>query len=233
MALVKSYVNWNTRKGDEEPQVEPYRKYFFICEGANTETWYFMKLIDIKKVLDLNPIIDIRLLEKTEEDKDISFPKNLINFAETQKDNSELSFDRERDKMIVVFDADVFETRVDGYDDLIASNTTDNILAISNPSFELFLLLHCAGSYEEDIVPNEDKIIENKKIGKQRFIRKLFTERTGINPKTNPKVGELARQIDIAILQEKKINQNICDATGKVTCNIGSIIESIRNDNGD
>ena len=233
MAPVKSYANWNTRKGDEVPQVEPYRKYFFICEGANTETWYFMKLIDIKKILNLNPIIDIRLLEKTEEDKDISFPKNLIDFAEAQKDNPKISFDKGRDKMIVVFDADIFETRVDGYNELIASNMTGNILAVSNPAFELFLLLHCEGSYEENIVPNEAKIIENKKIGKQRFIRKLFSERTGMNPKTNPEIGELAREIDIAILQEKKINQNICDATGKVTCNIGSIIESIRNDNGD
>jgi len=41
-----------------------------------------------------NPIIDIRLLEKTEADKDISFSKNLIGFAETQKDKLELSFDR-------------------------------------------------------------------------------------------------------------------------------------------
>ena len=47
MAPVRSYTNWNSRTTDEEEQIEPYRKYFFICEGANTETWYFKKLIDI------------------------------------------------------------------------------------------------------------------------------------------------------------------------------------------
>ena len=232
MAPVKSYNNWNSRKGDEEIQIEPYRKYFFICEGANTETWYFMKLIDIKKSLNINPIIDIRLLEKTEEDKDISFPRNLIDFAEAQKDNIELAFDKERDKMVVVFDADIFESRVDGYEDLIASNTNGNILAVSNPAFELFLLLHCKGAYEEYILPNEAEIIGNKKVGKHRFIHKLVSELTGMNSKTNPQIGELARQIDIAILQEKKINQDICEASGKITCNIGNIIESIRMDNG-
>ena len=41
MAPVRSYTNWNSRTTDEEEQIEPYRKYFFICEGANTETWYF------------------------------------------------------------------------------------------------------------------------------------------------------------------------------------------------
>lgn len=44
MAPVRSYTNWNSRTTDEEEQIEPYRKYFFICEGANTETWYFKKL---------------------------------------------------------------------------------------------------------------------------------------------------------------------------------------------
>lgn len=41
MSPVRSYTNWNSRSTDYEKQIEPYRKYFFICEGANTETWYF------------------------------------------------------------------------------------------------------------------------------------------------------------------------------------------------
>ncbi len=32
MAPVRSYTNWNSRTTDEEEQIEPYRKYFFICE---------------------------------------------------------------------------------------------------------------------------------------------------------------------------------------------------------
>ena len=45
MAPVRSYYNWNQRKSDTNEAIEPYRKYFFICEGANTETWYFEKLL--------------------------------------------------------------------------------------------------------------------------------------------------------------------------------------------
>lgn len=121
MAPVRSYTNWNSRTTDNEVQIEPYRKYFFICEGANTETWYFKKLIDIRKSLNIHPLIDIRLLEKTEGDRDISYPKNLIAFAEAQKDNQEIAFDKERDKMIIVFDADIFEEKVQDYDKLVAS----------------------------------------------------------------------------------------------------------------
>ncbi len=232
MAPVKSYTNWNSRATDEEEQIEPYRKYFFICEGANTETWYFKKLIDIRKSLNIHPLIDIRLLEKTEEDKDISFPRKLIAFAESQKDNKEIAFDKERDKMIVVFDADIFETKVQDYDDVVAEGEKNNILAVSNPAFELFLLLHFENSYEQEILPNQEKIIKNEKEGNQTFIYKLLLSKTGINSKKNSQIGELAEKVDIAIMQEKKMNEDIHDCKGKITCNIGKIIESIRNDEG-
>lgn len=152
MAPVRSYTNWNSRSTDNEEQREPYRKYFFICEGANTETWYFRKLIDIRKSLNIHPLIDIRLLEKTEEDKDISFPRKLIAFAESQKENLDISFDKERDKMIIVFDADIFEEKVQDYDEVVALGEAENILAVSNPAFELFLLLHFENAYEEKIL---------------------------------------------------------------------------------
>ena len=41
---VHTYTNWNSRPSDREEQVEPYRKYYFICEGANTEKLYFENL---------------------------------------------------------------------------------------------------------------------------------------------------------------------------------------------
>ena len=66
MAPVRNYSNWNKRPTDDEEQIEPYKKFFFICEGANTEVWYFRKLIDQRKQLGIHPLIDICLLEKTE-----------------------------------------------------------------------------------------------------------------------------------------------------------------------
>lgn len=233
MAPVRSYTNWNSRRTDNEVQREPYRKYFFICEGVNTETWYFRKLIDIRKSLDIHPLIDIRLLEKTEGDKDISFPRKLIAFAESQKENEDISFDRERDKMIIVFDADIFEEKVQDYDEVVALGEVNNILAVSNPAFELFLLLHFENAYEEDIKPNEAQIIKNEKDGNQTFIYKLLLARTGMNPKKNSAIGELAKNVDTAIVQERRINEDIHVCKGKVTCNIGKIIEEIKNDSGD
>ena len=83
---IHTYTNWNVRPSDTEEQIEPFRKYFFICEGANTETFYFKKLIDLRKNLNIHPLIDIRLMEKTEEHSNLSYPKQLLEFAETLKD---------------------------------------------------------------------------------------------------------------------------------------------------
>jgi hypothetical protein len=30
---IHTYTNWNSRESDGTEQIEPYRKYFFICEG--------------------------------------------------------------------------------------------------------------------------------------------------------------------------------------------------------
>ena len=66
----------------------------------------------MRKQLRIHPLIDIRLWEKIDEDRNLSFAKNLVAFAEKQKQNSENDFDYERDKMVIVFDDDIFEEKV-------------------------------------------------------------------------------------------------------------------------
>lgn len=230
MAPIRIYTDWNKRSSDHEETIEPYRKYFFICEGANTETFYFQKLIDLRKTLGIHSLIDIRLIEKTEGDRDISYPRKLIEFADAQKDLPELSFDPERDKMIVVFDTDIFNAKVEDYESVVALGEQKNILGVTNPAFELFLLLHFKDSYETDILPNTEAILKNEKIGSQRYIYTLLHARTGMNSKRNRDIGELARNVSVTIEQEKKLNQDAHSALGSITCNIGSIIQAIRED---
>lgn len=230
MAPIRTYSDWNKRASDDEEQKEPFRKYFFICEGANTEVWYFRKLIDMRKELGIHPMIDIRLMEKTEEDANLSNPKALIKFAEAQKDIVENKFDKKHDKMIVVFDADIYKNKPDEFKEIYEVGLQNNILAITNPSFELFLLLHYENSYNEIILPNSKSILQNQKFGKRRYISKIFTEKSGMNSKENPAIGELAANISVAICQEKCLNQNAENALGNLTCNIGKIIQDIMED---
>ena len=229
MAPIRNYSNWNKRPTDEEEQIEPYKKFFFICEGANTEVWYFKKLIDLRKQLGIHPLIDICLLEKTEEDRQISYPMQLIIFAEAQKSNPDLHFDRDHDEMIIVFDTDIFETKSPAYPDILAAaSSSGDIVAVTNPAFELFLLLHFENSFETDILPNADEILKNEKDGNYTYIYRLLQHRTGINSKTNSRIGELALNVETAIAQEVYLNQDPVTCKGQLTCNIGKIIDSIR-----
>lgn len=201
---VHTYTNWNSRPSDQEEQVEPFRKYYFICEGANTETFYFEKLIDLRKELGIHPLIDIRLWEKTEGDKNISFAKNLAAFAKEQKSLEENEFDSDRDKMIIVFDGDIFEEKVQGYDG----------------SFEKYIQGH-----EVDFLTMVD--------GKYAYAYNALLDATGMNAKKNANIGNLAENVMIAIRQEKLINQDIHQLKGKVSSNIGLIIEGIINEEPD
>lgn len=225
------YENWNRRPSDHEDQIEPYRKYYFICEGANTETYYFRRLIDIRKELGIHPLIDICLLEKTDEDRNLSFPKRLAEFAEAQKEVLSQEFDAERDRMVIIFDADIFEEKVQGYDEFIRDVGQRNIIGVTNPGFELYLLLHFEGMYEDCIAGNEAAFLQQDADGKYSYAYKLLLERSGMNAKKNRRIGLLADQCLTAIAQEKKINQDIHQVHGVVSSNIGQIIEAIMQDN--
>jgi hypothetical protein len=227
---VHTYTNWNSRSSDKEEQVEPFRKYFFICEGANTETFYFKKIIDMRKELGIHPLIDIRLWEKTEEHKNMSFPKKLVEFAQYQKDIPDNGFDSEHDKMVIVFDGDIFEEKVQGYEELLQTIEETDIAAVSNPGFELFLLLHIENSYEDYIKGHEKEFLTMDEKKSYSYAYKKLHDVTGMNAKKNPDIGNLAENVTVAIEQEKLINEDIHDIRGKVSCNVGRIIDSIINE---
>lgn len=229
---IEEYSNWNQRESDADAEQEPYRKYVFICEGENTEVWYFRRLIDLRKTLGIHPLIDLCLWEKTDEDASLSAPNRLVRFANEQKQLPSLAFDPSFDKLVIVFDADVFEhEQPEKYSELLDAREPDNIFAVTNPSFELFLLLHMDDAYSKIILPNQQMLLENRKIGNRRFAELLLSRKVGINGKKNRKgVAKLAEHVDTAIIQEKLLNQDISLCMGRLTSNIAQIIDNIRHD---
>ena len=51
-----------------------------------------------------------------------------------------------------------------------------------------------------------------------------------MNSKKNSDIGSLAESVRTAIRQEQYINEDIHDCKGKLTCNIGKIIQMIMDD---
>ena len=235
MAPIRSYANWNTRSSNKEKQIEPYKHYYFICEGQNTEKWYFEKFIDMKKDFSISALVSIDYLEKTEEHESWSNPKKIYELAETCRKNGDVSFDPKHDTMILVFDADIYESQQPTvYDNFVEQASKTNTLCVTNPSFELFLLLHYEKSFEEIISPNEEKIIKNEWVEqgeeKIRYIEKLFREKSGLLPKKDSAISELVKNVAVAIKQEENLNNDIFSCRGKLTSNIGKIIKQILNE---
>lgn len=107
----------------------------------------------------------------------------------------------------------------------------ENIFAVTNPSFELFLLLHYDDAYNKYIKCKKKEIFENKKVTKKRkFIDKYFSSVSEMNPKKNMKIGDLAEKVRNAIKEEKNLNQNIDLALNEITSNVGKIIQEIIDD---
>ena len=235
MAPIRVFANWDKRSSDDLNQVEPYRTYYFLCEGENTERWYFKKLIENQKVFHLNPGIDVRFLERTDDGLHNSNPRKLLNYANQLIDSIQ-GFDKEYDKIVIVFDADIF-TLKDESDELFAlideMETQGHIVALTNPSFELFLLLHVPNSVIDIIIPQSDQILKNKKINKsKRYVEKLLSDTVKCNPKKNPKIGDLCLKLHIAEEQEQKINRDIKKADVEITSNICKILQDIRAERG-
>lgn len=40
MPPIHEYSNWNLRSADTLEEIEPLRKFVFICEGSKTEDYY-------------------------------------------------------------------------------------------------------------------------------------------------------------------------------------------------
>lgn len=74
-------------------------------------------------------------------------------------------------------------------------------------------------SFHDDEIENYDLIFVSEKNivesvmsvmeGRYSYAKNLLSNLIGINSKTNPKTGELAKEISIAIKQEKYINQDM------------------------
>ena len=130
----------------------------------------------------------------------------------------------------VIFDLDIFNAKVKDIDELFKEEDDHLIFGFTNPEFELFLLLHIKNSYNQIIKPNEEIILNNQKIGNKRPCEYYLWQQTNMNSKKNPLIGDLSKELLMAIEQEKYLNQDKEMCLEKISSNIGQILEKIIRD---
>lgn len=221
-----------TTRFEEDVKIDLLRRYYLIFEGANTERKYFQGIDNNRKELGINSQIEIVILHKEGDISSFSHPIKLLALIEDKKKSLKRDgkFDKRIDQFVIVFDRDSYE-KAEGYIEFVEKASVDNILAVTSPCFELWLILHYEDAIEKYIVPNRDHLFENKKVSvSHTFASRLFSEISGMNPKSGTFFNKLKRSVDLAISQEKELEQDILMMTTDLGSNIGILIEQMRED---
>lgn len=230
---------WFTRTSDSQQEVQPYKKYCFVGEG-NTERWYFEHLALIKNDLGISSLIGICWEERTGNEQGHSSPQQLLDQGIQATGNADLQFNKSLDVIVLVFDLDHYINNPGQRPRFQALLTEMEALdfhctvAVTNPNFELFLLLHRLGSYESIIKPIEAQIIAPKPEHEDHITKKLVSTHFGMNSTTNNKIGTLAEHVRTAIQQEEQfMNRDTAPdiALNHLTSNVGQCIQAIMDDN--
>lgn len=208
---------------------EVNKKIFILAEGEKTEIKYFEGLKDYSKELGISDLLEIVPLYRKSETKGISNPSRLaklaVDYIEEKKYEEEGKFyDEEIDKFLIVIDRD--KGSFFNYQEFIDKYKDRFLLGISNPCFELWLLLHKENAVEEIINKHSNEILENCKVSNvHTFTSKKVSEVFNINPKSRMTFSKFKDKLSYAIEEEKKLEQDVYALEHNIGCNIGKIIE--------
>lgn len=236
MAPMLPLETWSIRA--QEPDLRPVSKHYFICEGANTEYWYLSGLATRLAKEGIPELIELKPVKRTGIDANVSAPRRLLGQAcEIREDvNGEFEFDPATDGITIVFDVDVYKGDERRYLEDLDDMEKVAEVAVTNPGFELFLLLHAPNAIDDIIRPNAEALLNNRHAAnsKRRIADKLVSDVFAINPKSNPEISSLSSSFNRAVQAEKFLNQDARKAIGRLTSNIGKsifeIVELGRND---
>jgi|LGOV01.1.fsa_nt_gb hypothetical protein len=235
-------------KRSEISESEKVKKSFYIiCEGEKTEKEYFEGIFNNRIDLDINQLIDIKVIEQI--GIHIPHPLHLArackkSFDKLEKQNKcdndndiddielDLSnYDSKIDEIWLIFDRDpktFFKEQYEEVDEICDKYKLN--IGLTNPNFEFWLLLHLEN------IDNYDRkeLLENKKVGgknSDRFIKKELEKRlTGGYDKNNIKFKRFMPNISLAIKQVTKFETTKDNAFEKLGSTIGNLLEKMKED---
>ncbi len=181
---------------------------------------YANDLIDVNEIGNI--IMDIY---KDDVFKDIV--PNIIEYLELQR--IILDYNSNIDVINLIVDRDKGSFKSEQYDDLVQKCNENNIkLYISNPCFEVWLLMH----FDEFDNLDFDKLLENKRVtaskNSRKYSDKMLSDIIGYD-KSNLNFDMFVDKIDEAIKREKNYCEDVEKLKDNVGSNIGVLIDNMRN----
>ena len=203
-------------------------------EGRVTEPAYFEM---IKSKLELNTLIEIDIIEK---ESNCSSPECVLTDLNIYVE-SKYSFSKENDTLWLVLDLEHSEKNRDKViqiqnevEELNSKVKGEYRLALTNPNFEFWLLLHFANIKQYNITELfENRMIESKQ-GNRKFLEKCLDNLDIFKYSKKERFVNIVmdsivtkENIDKAIFQEKNYKNNIDEILNHLGSNIGDLVSSI------
>lgn len=207
--------------------LNPKSKYYIIPEGEKTEIQYFLGIRDNAREININSLIEVIPIENDDEELGQSHPiRKITNFNEDIENNKFL-YDKEIDKVCFVIDRDPQNFSEQQYDNFLKMCKDYNYkVYVSNPTFELFLLMH------DDKIFDIDKtaMLENRRVSNsKRFLEVKLSEIFGCNKK-NINFEKFKVNIKKAINNEKQFEENLINLKHNLGSNVGTLLDEMIED---
>lgn len=215
-------------------EIEPKRLIVISCEDESVQPAYFHKL---KEVFEIHTLTEVTILPCINGRSAVEYVCQNLNDYVIQK-SEQYGFD-ERDEFWIVIDREspthVCHKKLLSKLVKCKKFPSNFKIAVANPLFELWLLLHVDDLSKHDYTD----LLNNEKVSlKKRFIdQKLSEHLDGYNKekkKINKTMTKIVTKENVlkAIKREKKLQKTPSKiiSNNKLGSNIGLLVESILND---
>lgn len=207
--------------------LNPKSKYYIIPEGEKTEIQYFLGIRDNAREININSLIEVIPIENDDEELGQSHPIRKINNFNKDIENNKFLYDKEIDKVCFVIDRDPQNFSEEQFDNFLRMCKDYNYkVYVSNPTFELFLLMH------DDKIFGIDKtaMLENRRVSNsKRFLEVKLSEIFGCNKK-NINFEKFKVNIKKAINNEKRFEENLINLKYNIGSNVGTLLDEMIED---
>ncbi len=199
-------------------------KYFLVFEGAKTESAYFEGIKKYRNKIGIHALIEIHSVKRETPDKNTSNPYIILtDLCKDIKCDIEKSHNYEdTDKICFIFDRDSESFTSEQWDSVLEiCNKEQFDLYITNPYFELWLLLHCD---LQDIAI--EHIIQNEKVSNNKnYIEHILSQKIDHFNKSKLRFEQFVDGIKNTAENSKLFETDLAKLKDTTGCNLTKLFE--------
>ncbi len=203
----------------EKEQI-PERAIIISCEGKNTEPQYF-KIIKDKFSDHMSALLEIKIVPRDTKSAPKYVLSDLQGFIEEKYDCK-----KGHDQMWLVLDREKTQDRKQAILDILPECKEKYYnIALTNPAFEFWLLLHVVNIQNY----NENDLFQNIKINNsKRFLEKQLSDELGGYNKSNLNPNIVTEEnIKRALKQEQLFENDLENIIDNLGSNVGDLVKEI------